>query len=161
VAKISLTFLVCAFLSLQAFSAEPRLSKIRIRGHELLVEVVESDEDRSRGLMFRESLPASQGMLFVFSNQQTLTFWMKNTKIPLSIGFFSNDLTLIDVQDMAPESLVARELPRYSSRAPATLALEVNQGWFDKNKIRLGSRIEFINPPKSARLRELIKGAKR
>ncbi len=152
-----LYILTCGSL---ASAAEPRLYRIRLSGHELKVEIVESDADRSRGLMFRTMLPENQGMLFVFPATQPLTFWMKNTKIPLSIGFFSESLKLVDIKEMEPESLVAKELPRYSSRIPATLALEVNKGWFKKKGIAPGARIEFIDSPRSERLTDLIKGAK-
>lgn len=151
---------IAAASGVVAKGAEPRLERIRIYGHEIKIEIVESDADRSRGLMYRTSLPKDQGMLFVFPATQPLTFWMKNTKIPLSIGFFSESLKLVDVKEMEPESFVEKELPRYSSRVPATLALEMNKDWFKNNKVPLGARIEFLNTPRSERLRELQKAAK-
>lgn len=95
-----------------------------------------SDEERSRGLMFRRSLPSDSGMLFIFAREERLTFWMKNTYIPLSIAFIDSSGIIVDIRDMIPhdETLVA-------SMKPALYALEMNLGWFKKNHIEPGCRM--------------------
>ena len=127
------------------------LQKIQI-GHKIIqVEVADTAEKRTRGLMYRRSLPKDQGMLFVFPSLQPLSFWMKNTYIPLSIGFFNTKKELLEVQEMQPESVLLKK-PRktYRSRLPAKYALEMNKGWFSKNKIKPGLKFKYLEDiPKS------------
>lgn len=116
-------------------------------GIQIKVEMAETETQKSTGLMGRTELKEGEGMLFVFRPEQTLTFWMKNTLIPLSIGFLKSDKTLIDIQDMTPAYGPVRDesQPRYTSSRPAMYALEVPQGWFAKKKIRVGQKFRFIN----------------
>lgn len=126
------------------------LQSLQIGQKTIQVEIADTIEKRNRGLMFRKSLPKDQGMLFVFPSSQTLSFWMKNTYIPLSIGFFNSKRQLLEVQDMEPESILLKE-PRktYKSRLPAKYALEMNKGWFSKNKIKLGTKFKYLRSKKS------------
>ena len=78
------------------------LARIRINNAELKVELAETHEKREQGLMNRAILPEDSGMLFIFENPQILSFWMKNTTIPLSIGFFDENRCLINIEDMNP-----------------------------------------------------------
>lgn len=107
----------------------------------LKVEIAQNDKDRAQGLMFREKLPEGQGMLFVFSQPQRMSFWMKNTFIPLTIGFFDAKRKLIETIDMKPAQgpIKDENLPHYESSQPAVYALEVPQGWFVKNHIKPGT----------------------
>jgi uncharacterized protein len=93
-------------------------------------------EQHERGLMYRKSLPEGQGMLFVFSKAQEQRFWMMNTVIPLSIGYFSSEKKLIKILDMFPPSKDQTKLPTYPSGGPAMYALEVPLGWFRRNGIK-------------------------
>ncbi|MDL2321275.1 DUF192 domain-containing protein [Desulfosarcina sp. OttesenSCG-928-B08] len=104
------------------------------------VEVAITPEDRARGLMHRNVLAEDAGMLFVFEKDQILSFWMKDTQIPLSIAFIAADGRILEIRDMEPES---REL--ILSSAPARYALEMNQGWFEKNGIVPGHRVHFFS----------------
>jgi uncharacterized membrane protein (UPF0127 family) len=132
-----------------AETAEPKVifkkEQIKLGGKTITVEVAETDEQRARGLMYRESLPANGGMIFIFNQEQTLTFWMKNTYIDLSIGFFDKNQTLVDMQEMKKTSVVATDIPTYTSKKPALYALEMNKGWFSQNKIKIGTRFNFKN----------------
>lgn len=106
----------------------------------LSVEIADTEEKQQQGLMFRTSLKKNEGMLFIFSNERTLSFWMKNTFVDLDIGFFNKQKVLVDIQSMtAMKSVMDKNLPSYPSRKPALYALEVPKGWFQKNKITLGS----------------------
>ena len=80
------------------------------------------------GLMGRESLGRDRGMLFVYVEDQILSFWMKGTLIPLDIIFISGDSVVVDVQTMRPERETAPNLPITRSAAPARYAIEVNEG---------------------------------
>lgn len=107
------------------------------------VEVVSSVKDRAKGLMGRAELAHGEGMLFVYSKPQILSFWMKGTLIPLSIGFFDEKRTLLNIEEMTvPEQ--GLPLKTYTSRKPALYALEVPKDWFVRHKIKPGMRFEWI-----------------
>jgi uncharacterized membrane protein (UPF0127 family) len=116
-----------------------------VGGRPLSVEVAQTPDQLEQGLMFRKSLDRNEGMLFIFDTERELAFWMKNTFIPLSIGFFDKDKKLVDVQEMEPVgSIMDLSIPRYVSRKPAMYALEVNRGWFLKNGLKPGARFSFV-----------------
>lgn len=117
--------------------------KIHIGKQTITVEMADNDIRRQRGLMFRERLEENQGMLFIFETEQPLSFWMKNTLIPLSIGYFDRDKKLIDIQEMVPAVVGEKKMKTYPSRSPAMYALEMSQGWFSRHKIEKGSTFSF------------------
>ncbi len=113
---------------------------------EFFLEVANSAEERAVGLMGRESMGRDRGMLFVFSAEQVLGFWMKNTLIPLDIIFIDSDLSVVDVQTMRPEHEIAPDpLPTYYSAAPALYAIEINEGVASECGIELGVTVELRN----------------
>lgn len=123
-----------------------KTKKVKLGNNTLTVELANTNELRAQGLMNRTSLKPSWGMLFIFEDERTQSFWMKNTFIPLSIGFFNAQRKLVDIQDMTPaRSLMEKNLKSYYSKHPALYALEVNQGWFKKHKIKLGDRLIIQN----------------
>jgi uncharacterized protein len=107
---------------------------------EVRVEVADNVFERARGLMYRRALGVNRGMLFVFPEEQRLSFWMKNTLIPLSIAFIDSERSIVDIQDMKP---LDDEPPGYVSDEPAKYALEVNQGFFEEQGVRVGDRVEL------------------
>ena len=119
--------------------AQTGLQTIRIKDVALQVEIAQTEEAAGLGLMFRENLPENQGMLFVFPHQQILSFWMRNTFIPLDIAFIDENGTVVDIQTMAPLD----ETRNYISAAPALYALEVNAGWFENREIKVGAKVKF------------------
>jgi uncharacterized membrane protein (UPF0127 family) len=100
-------------------------------------EVARTEEQRSTGLMFRKELEDGRGMLFVFDRDEVLSFWMKNTLIPLSIAFIAYDGVIIDLRDMRPG-----DLRSISSSRSVRYALEVPQGWFHRAGIKTGDRVD-------------------
>ena len=113
---------------------------------EFFLEVANSAEKRQVGLMGRESMGRDRGMLFVFSEERVLGFWMKNTLIPLDIIFVDSGLTVVDVQTMRPEHEIApAPLPTYTSAAPALYAIEVNEGVAAECGIEPGDAVELRN----------------
>lgn len=108
---------------------------IKIGKVSLLVEIADTPSKRSVGLMHRTKLANDRGMLFVFPEEDYLSFWMKNTKIPLDIGYFNQDGILLEIYSMKPN----QESEVYGSRKKAIYALEVNQGWFSENGIIPGA----------------------
>ncbi len=111
---------------------------IKAGGIEIEVEIADGTESRRTGLMNRKSMPQNHGMLFVFESDQKLSFWMKNTFIPLSIAYISSDGEIMEIHDMRPESL--RPVESISS---VRYALEMNKGWFEQNNVVPGDRIDF------------------
>lgn len=103
---------------------------------DLTVEIADDTDERAQGLMFREELPEDSGMLFVYPDDHLGGFWMKDTLIPLSIAFVTADGVIIDIQDMEPETTESHRPPDvYRS------AVEVSQGWFDRNGIAVGDTV--------------------
>lgn len=103
------------------------------------IEMATTDEQRERGLMFRESLASDHGMLFIFDTPQTVNFWMKNTLIPLDIVFIKGNGTISHIHRMAvphDESLI-------SSGEPVKMVLEIAGGQADKQGIGVGDTILF------------------
>jgi uncharacterized membrane protein (UPF0127 family) len=153
-------FLVACFTSLFFFqaaqatdekktteSSDPaikfRKTGIHLASQRLTVEVAETREGRERGLMDRTVLPEGTGMLFIFDNEETLTFWMKDTLIPLAIGYFDKNKKLIDIQEMVPASPAQLEPVLYPSLHPAKYALEVPKGWFSRHKVATGAQLKL------------------
>lgn len=90
--------------------------------------------------MYREALAENSGMLFVFDQQAIYPFWMKNTKIPLSIAFIDKNFAIIDIQEMIPN----QEEVRYAPENSFLYALEMNQGWFFKSGVKIGDKVDGI-----------------
>lgn len=109
----------------------------------LEVEVARTASQRATGLMFRPVLQEGQGMLFVFDEEAHHCMWMRNTYIPLSVAFFDKNASLINIEKMPPLSE-----NRYCALTQARYALEVPQGWFEKQGITFGDimKLPFITP---------------
>jgi uncharacterized membrane protein (UPF0127 family) len=99
-------------------------------------ELARTEDERAQGLMNRKNLPDGEGMFFVFDRDQILSFWMKNTLIPLSIAFIASDGRILEIRDMEPGDLK----PLRSSRS-ARYAMEVPQKWFNRMGITAGDRV--------------------
>lgn len=123
-------------LPIQSSASSLPLSPLTLGGQKIEAQIAASPADRQQGLMFRQSMPASQGMLFVFEQTALHCFWMKNTPLALTIGFFDERGTLINTVDMAPF-----DESSHCPSKPARYALEMNQGWFAKHKIKSGSKL--------------------
>jgi hypothetical protein len=87
-------------------------------------------------------LPEDGGMLFVYPGPRPLSFWMKNTPLPLSIAFLDEEKRIINIADMQPHTTQSHQ-----SAQPAQYALEVHQGWFAERGIEPGDVCEFRLPP--------------
>ncbi|MBR1220294.1 DUF192 domain-containing protein [Bradyrhizobium sp. U87765 SZCCT0131] len=101
------------------------------------VEVMRTDEERARGLMFRQSLPDGQGMLFDFNPEQPVSMWMKNTLIPLDMIFIQSDGRILRIA----ENTQVQSEKIISSSGPVRGVLEVIAGTAKKLKIRPGDKV--------------------
>ena len=115
-----------------------KLPAIRLNAgiHNIQAEVAQTPDERATGLMFRESMGANDGMLFAFEDADVQCFWMKNTLLPLSVAFVSEDGTIVNLDDMKPQTLDS-----HCSTKPVRFVLEMNQGWFAKRGIKPGYRL--------------------
>ena len=109
------------------------------RAVDLIVEVADTLDEQAMGLMYREELADDAGMLFLFEESRVLTFWMKNTLIPLDIIFFDNLGVYVSHQTM--EICEGDDCPGYQSGLPSSIALEVNAGSVEQWGIGDGWRI--------------------
>lgn len=132
------TWLLSMLLSGCSGSHLPTAS-LSIAGHKLAVEVAATEADRARGLMHRDDLPEGRGMLFVYDDEKPRRFWMKDTRIPLSIAFLDGKGRILRIAAMAP--LTTDGTP---SLYPARYALEVNKGWFASRGIAAGATVEGL-----------------
>ena len=103
----------------------------------LSVELAITPEQRERGLMHRTELNDGEGMLFLFDRDQILSFWMKNTIIPLSIAYIASDGRIVEIFDLEPLNLN----PVRSSRS-VRYALEVPRNWFERAGLGPGDRLD-------------------
>lgn len=127
--------------SVQVFATEEvkfTTQKIQIGSKKITVEIANTPQQQQRGLMYREKMAADTGMLFIFNQEQPLNFWMKNTYINLSIAYIGKNKKIVDIQDMKATSAIDTQWATYPSAKPGMYALEMNQGWFTKNRIKIG-----------------------
>lgn len=111
---------------------------------QLRLEWADVYQEREKGLMGRSHLPENSGMMFVFEEPKTYCFWMKNTLIPLSVGFIDAQGRLVQIAHMQPKSL-----QHHCAKQPVLYALEVNQGWFERNDVKLQTKV--LQPSDSSR----------
>ena len=116
----------------------PTLPKIELQAgiHLIRAEVAADFGTRARGLMFRDSLGANQGMVFVFQEPSRQCFWMRNTRIPLSAAFIDDSGKIVNIADMQPHSEQS-----HCSAQPVRYVLEMEQGWFARKGLKQGSRL--------------------
>lgn len=142
----------------QQSAPEPRvtlgLHRVKIQGHELEVEIAADPTRRQVGLMYRKTLPAESGMLFVFPQPQPQSFWMSNCLMDIDIAYIDDDGKIVDVIHMkkpAPGT-PSSALERYPSSRPVRYALETNAGWFAAKGIGPGAVVEGYRGPADLRV---------
>jgi uncharacterized membrane protein (UPF0127 family) len=122
-----------------AFGQQMPVVQLNAGMHLIRAEVAADYATRMSGLMHRASMPSNAGMLFIFDEATTHCMWMKNTLLPLSVAFIDERGSIINVEDMEPQT----EDSHCASR-PARYALEMNRGWFAARGIKPGSRLGGI-----------------
>ena len=104
--------------------------------HNIRAQVAATGEQRATGLMHRKEMPQHEGMLFVFEQPSVQCFWMKNTLLPLSIAFVADDGTVVNIDEMKPQTQDS-----HCSDKPVRYVLEMNQGWFAKRGVKAGFKL--------------------
>ena len=120
-------------------SPQLNLERIKLTSgmHRLDVQVAATPDQRQIGLMFRKDMPQHEGMIFVFEQASQQCFWMKNTLLPLSAAFIDDDGTIVNIEDMKPQTLDG-----HCSAKPVRYVLEMNKGWFAKKGIQPGAKLQ-------------------
>jgi len=123
-----------------ALAQDPQMDLPRVKlaagMHQIDAQVAANNEQRATGLMHRKEMPQHEGMLFVFEQASVQCFWMKNTLLPLSAAFVADDGTIVNIEDMKPQTTDS-----HCSQKPVRYVLEMNQGWFAKKGIKPGARL--------------------
>lgn len=142
-------FFLCLFALLPACADESNASRespgashyftIGIGDKELHLQLALTRTERARGLMHRENLEENHGMLFLASRPHRQSFWMRNTGIPLDLAFFDARGQLLDVHALYPYNEDAVE----SRSDTALIAVETPRGWFDRNNIEPGAKLDL------------------
>jgi len=103
------------------------------------IEIAENQYEHETGLMYRQSMQETQGMLFIYPEEALRSFYMKNTYIPLDIIFYSKDSSVVSFKENA-RALDETSLP---SNKPAKFILELNAGKVKEWNIEVGDKIDF------------------
>lgn len=109
--------------------------------HLIHAELADDDYARTRGLMYRQGLAPNHGMLFVFDRPELQCMWMRNTLIALSVAFLDDDGTIVNIEEMKPQTDQS-----HCARRPVRYALEMSAQWFSRHGIVPGSRLQGIGP---------------
>jgi uncharacterized membrane protein (UPF0127 family) len=116
---------------------------VELGGQRYSVEIADDDAERARGLMFRDSMPADHGMLFIHDYEEPQSYWMKNTRIPLDILYFDDGRRLVSQQRDVPPCALGDGCPPYPSDAAARYVLELNAGEATRLKLKNGAELKF------------------
>jgi len=132
----------CAQTAAVPVTAEGPLEPLRVmasgQAHDFKVEIADDEAERTKGLMFRETLLADHGMLFLFPDEAERSFWMRNTILPLDIIYVSKTGQVVSIQKNA----IPYDKTPLPSYGEAAAVLEINGGLSDQLGIRPGDRIE-------------------
>jgi uncharacterized membrane protein (UPF0127 family) len=110
--------------------------------HRFQIEVARSPEEQERGLMYRQSLAPTAGMLFTYGNPRNIEMWMRNTYIPLDMIFIGADWRITRIAERTiPLSLIT-----VASKGPVVAVLEVNAGTASRLGLRFGDRVVYEGP---------------
>ncbi len=103
------------------------------------IEIVQTEKEREKGLMFREKLDKKRGMLFIFDDEMIISMWMKNTYIPLDMIFIGED----DVVNCVRENTTPESLIPIVCLKPSKYVLEINAGMAEKYGISAGDTVKI------------------
>lgn len=116
-------------------------NRVMINSYSIDVEIADSPAEYQKGLMFREPLKANEGMIFVFTNEEKRSFWMKNVFFPIDIIFINSEKKVVDIKSsFYPCTKDPCEI--YTSK-PAKYVLEVPRGFVEKHEVNVGDLVEF------------------
>ncbi|MFA7270731.1 MAG: DUF192 domain-containing protein [Sterolibacterium sp.] len=135
-----------AMLQVSSWGQAQGLLELSAGIYRIRAEVVNTYESRAEGLMFRKSLSANSGMLFVFDQTAKHCMWMRNTLIPLSVAFVDEQGHILNVEEMSPQTEDS-----HCATKPAKFALEMNVGWFKSRGLGQGVMLVGLDKAPPAR----------
>ncbi|MRD48433.1 DUF192 domain-containing protein [Caenimonas koreensis DSM 17982] len=131
---------IAAAVLMPVFAQEAQMNLPRVQlaagMHRIDAQVAQTGDQRMTGLMFRKEMPKHEGMLFVFEYPSQQCFWMRNTLLPLSIAFVADDGTIVNIDEMKPQTDDS-----HCSLKPVRYVLEMNTGWFARKGIKAGAKL--------------------
>lgn len=137
---VSLLLMVGGILAQETAQVPLQAITLSVGGKAVTAEVADEPQERVTGLMFRKNLAPDSGMLFVMPEPEHAAFWMKNTTLPLSVAYINQSGTILEIHDLQP----LNEKPVPSAFSNIAYALEMEQGWFARNRILAGDRIKGL-----------------
>lgn len=115
-------------------------AKVKLANQGYTLEFAANDQQRARGLMYRNELCKQCGMLFDFGESRYVGMWMKNTNIALDVAYINSAGTIVNIEQMQPHTLQA-----HHSEEAVRYAIEMNIGWFASQQIAPGDKVGFIS----------------
>lgn len=135
-------FATVSFAACMAGGCAASSNWVEVKGQRFGVEIADDDAERERGLMFRDALAADRGMLFVFTREEPLSFWMKNTRIPLDILYFDGSRRFVSMAQGVPPCTMD-PCRSYPSAGPARYVLELKAGVGKSLRMRVGDELRL------------------
>ena len=132
---VLLTFISSLSLAQQTEIVFPQI-QVQVKQKVYALEYANTFERRAQGLMHREDMCGSCGMLFNFQQTRRVGMWMKNTLLPLDVAFIRSDGKITDIKAMQPHDLTST-----TSSEQVLYAWEMHQGWFAQNVIQVGDTV--------------------
>ena len=132
--------------STAAWEPEGRVIPLTLAGGQRLeVELRQTPDEQSRGMMFRPQLPPDKGMLFVFERQQPRPFWMFQTMVALDMIWLDDNKRVVEIHENAPPcgQRDFRNCPTYGGNQQSTYVLELAAGRAAAYGVQVGDQVEF------------------
>ncbi len=131
------------FFSACSQSTSPKgvasIFELSLGAKKIYAELAITETQKAKGLMFRQSLPENNAMIFIYDSPQRVSFWMKNTEIPLDIAFLDKNGVITEIRQMYPRNLNSVT----SSSDSIVYCIETNQNWFLKNNVGVGDKLDM------------------
>jgi uncharacterized membrane protein (UPF0127 family) len=117
--------------------AQPKLRtmKLWLGPKEIVAELAITETEVATGMMYRDKMEENEGMLFIFGRPHRTSFYMKNTYVPLSCAYIDSEGVILEIHDLKPLD----EAPVFAKSEQVQYVLEVKQGWFERNGVRVGA----------------------
>jgi len=143
VKKIFLILIILtSLILLKIIRDNPKQDKICFENHCFYVELARTEQERTYGLMFRESMDLNKGMLFIFNEEKEYPFWMKNTLFSLDIIWINQDKEIVFIKKNV-QPCKEEKCERIDPDKKAKYVLEINGGITDSIGVGLGDRLTF------------------
>ncbi len=140
---VALSVLVLAGLLMGFFFARTARPQVCFQDVCVTVELADTEEERTQGMMFRPRLPEGRGMLFVFPESAFWPFWMKDTYMPLDILWLNEKREVVELVRGARPAVGQLHPPRFGGTVPARFVLEVPAGFAERHGVKKGARARF------------------